>query len=271
MIYSGALDSLGIDRASLIKTYPSAMKQAEQRQNDCSSGQSGLFADVQVHNEYEVHYLTAPSFSFRDTLKFEKIVMGYYFYNHPTDEYKADLKYISATLPSALVFRNNKETRVLALISELRYRSTKSGSQMAIISVEDGTTLLNAVVFSKVLNLVSEALVADTVVVLSGKINKDYRDQWQLVVDKVEGVDEVKEKYARSFEVLLNHKHQILFDQLSDLLKQNPGQCPVKFCYQMDGVQGNVVTQDYFVKPTQQLIEAVNALLGDRISKVNYV
>ncbi|HIM58957.1 MAG TPA: DNA polymerase III subunit alpha [Gammaproteobacteria bacterium] len=271
LIYSGALDSLGIDRASLIKTYPSAMKQAEQRQNDCSSGQSGLFADVQVHNEYEVHYLTAPSFSFRETLKFEKIVMGYYFYNHPTDEYKADLKYISATLPSALVFRNNKETRVLALISELRYRSTKSGSQMAIISVEDGTTLLNAVVFSKVLNLVSEALVADTVVVLSGKINKDYRDQWQLVVDKVEGVDEVKEKYARSFEVLLNHKHQILFDQLSDLLKQNPGQCPVKFCYQMDGVQGNVVTQDYFVKPTQQLIEAVNALLGDRISKVNYV
>ncbi|SFV85832.1 DNA polymerase III alpha subunit [hydrothermal vent metagenome] len=271
LIYSGALDGFGVNRASLIRTYPSAMKQAEQRQNDQSSGQSGLFANEQVHNEYEVHYLPASSFSFRETLQFEKMVMGYYFYNHPTDEYKADLKYISATLPSALVFRNNKEVRVLALISELRYRSTRSGAQMALINVEDSTTLLNAVVFSKVLESVSEALVADTVVVLSGKINKDYRDEWQLVVDKVEGVDAVKEKYARSFEILLNHKHQTLFEPLSVLLKQNPGQCPVKFRYQVNNAQGSVITRDYFVKPDQQLIDAVDALLGDHVSQINYV
>ncbi|HIM95691.1 MAG TPA: DNA polymerase III subunit alpha, partial [Gammaproteobacteria bacterium] len=271
LIYSGALDGFDISRASLIKTYPGAMKQAEQRQNDQSSGQSGLFANEKAHSEYAVHYLTAPSLSFRETLQFEKSVMGYYFYNHPTDEYKADLKHISATLPSALVFRNNKETRVLALITELRYRSTRSGAQMALINVEDGTTLLNAVVFSKVLGSVSEALVTDTVVVLSGKINKDYRDEWQLVVDKVEGIDMVKEKYARSFEILLNNKHQALFDQLSVLLKQNQGRCPIKFCYQADRVQGNVITRDYFVKPDQQLIDTVDALLGDRVSKINYV
>ena len=271
LIYSGALDGFGVNRASLIRTYPSAMKQAEQRQNDQSSGQSGLFANEQVHNEYEVHYLPASSFSFRETLQFEKMVMGYYFYNHPTDEYKADLKHISATLPSTLVFRNNKEARVLALISELRYRSTRSGAQMALINVEDSTTLLNAVVFSKVLGSVSEALVADTVVVLSGKINKDYRDEWQLVVDKVEGIDAVKEKYARSFEISLNHKHQALFEPLSALLKQNPGRCPVKFRYQVDNAQGNVITRDYFVKPDQQLIDAVDALLGDHVSQINYV
>ena len=271
LIYSGALDGFGVNRASLIKSYPSAMKQAEQRQNDQSSGQSGLFANEQVHNEYEVHYLPASSFSFRETLQFEKMVMGYYFYNHPTDEYKADLKHISATLPSALVFRNNKEARVLALISELRYRSTRSGTQMALINVEDSTTLLNAVVFSKVLGSVSEALVADTVVVLSGKINKDYRYEWQLVVDKVEGVDAVKEKYARSFDVSLNHKHQKLFESLSALLKQNPGQCPVKFRYQVDNAQGSVITRDYFVKPDQQLIDSVDALLGDHVSQINYV
>ncbi len=271
LIYSGALDGFGVNRASLIKTYPSAMKQAEQRQNDKSSGQSGLFANEQVHNEYEVHYLPASSFSFRETLQFEKMVMGYYFYNHPTDEYKADLKHISATLPSALVFRNNKEARVLALISELRYRSTRSGTQMALINVEDSTTLLNAVVFSKVLGSVSEALVADTVVVLSGKINKDYRDEWQLVVDKVEGVDVVKEKYARSFEISLNHKHQTLFEPLSALLKQNPGQCPVRFRYQVDNAQGNAITRDYFIKPDQQLIDSVDALLGDHVSQINYV
>ena len=107
-------------------------------------------------------------------------------------------------------------------------------------------------------------------VVASGKINKDYRDEWQLMIDKVEAVDTVKEKYARSFEVLLNQIHQRLFEQLSALLKQNQGQCPVKFRYQVDSTQGSIITQDYFVKPAQQLIDAVDALLGDRVSKINY-
>lgn len=273
LIYSGALDGFGVSRASLIKTYPSAMKQAEQRQNDHSSGQSGLFADAQVHNEYEAKYLPAAGFSFRETLGFEKSVMGYYFYNHPTDEYKADLKHISATLPSNLIFRNNKEVRVLALISELRYRSTKSGKQMANVTFEDNNTLLNAVIFPKVMELesVSDQLVTDSVVVASGKINKDYRDEWQLVVDKVEGIDIVKEHYARSFEILLNRKHQPLFEDLVALLRQSQGQCPVKFCYQVDNIKGNIFIRDCLVKPNQQLIDAVDTLLGEHTSKINYI
>ena len=91
------------------------------------------------------------------------------------------------------------------------------------------------------------------------------------MVDKVEGIDMVKEKYARSFEISLNRKHQALFEQLSALLKQNQGQCPVKFRYQVDNAQGNVITRDYFVKPNQQLIEAVDVLLDDHVSQINYV
>ncbi|SFV79948.1 DNA polymerase III alpha subunit [hydrothermal vent metagenome] len=271
LIYSGALDGFGIDRASLIKTYPNAVRQAEQRQNDLSSGQSGLFTDAQVYSEYEAHYLSCPSFSFKETLQFEKGVMGYYFYNHPTDEYKDDLKHIAATLPKDLVFRNNKEVRILALISELRYRATRSGGQMALITIEDGSRLLNAVVFSKVLGSVSDKLIADTVVVISGKVNKDFRDQWQVVIDKIEGIDEVKMKYARSFEISLSDKHQPLFAKLSDVLKQNQGQCPVKLCYQVNDSKGEVLlTKDYFVIPNQQLIDTVDTLLGDRVSKINY-
>ncbi len=73
------LDVFDVSRASLIKTYPVAVKQAEQRQNDHSSGQSGLFSIVEEHVEYEVHYSNAPDFSFRQRLQLEKMVMGYYF------------------------------------------------------------------------------------------------------------------------------------------------------------------------------------------------
>ncbi|TEU26425.1 MAG: DNA polymerase III subunit alpha, partial [Gammaproteobacteria bacterium] len=219
LIYSGALDGFGVDRASLIKTYPSAMKKAEQQQNDQSSGQSGLFANEQVHNEYEVHYLAAPSFSFRETLQFEKMVMGYYFYNHPTDEYKHE-KYINAITPEKIIFRKNKEVSVLALISEIRYRVTRKGDQMANVVIEDSSKRIDATIFSKSLSAVSDKLSVDEVVVVSGKLSQ-YNEKWQITVDSISTIDEIKEKHARSFEILLNHKHQALFDQLSVLLKQN--------------------------------------------------
>ena len=273
LIYSGALDEFEIDRASLIRTYPHAIKQAEQQQKDHSSGQSGLFSDSVEHVEYERKYLHAPSFSFRQNLQFEKSVMGYYFYQHPTDEYKVDLPLISATLPSDLIFRNDKEVRVLALISELRYRSTKSGKQMANVMLEDSKTLLNSVIFPKAMESdgMSDQLIADSVVVVSGKINKDYRDEWQLVVNKVENIDNVKATYAKNFEILLSGEHIALFDKLANLLQQNLGRCPVKICYQTEKVNGAVLAgREFLVKPDQLLVEQVDQLIGQRVSRINY-
>ncbi|KAA0445400.1 MAG: DNA polymerase III subunit alpha, partial [Candidatus Thioglobus sp.] len=60
LIYSGTLDEFGIERAVLISSYPKAMRQAEQQQDDQSRGQSALFADGQGYQEYEQNYQTAP-------------------------------------------------------------------------------------------------------------------------------------------------------------------------------------------------------------------
>jgi DNA polymerase-3 subunit alpha len=173
LIYSGAFDVFGVDRASLLKTYPKAVKQAEQRQNDQTNGQNTLFNSIQEHAEYELSYDPCPRFSFKERLKLEKSVMGYYFYDHPTDEYKDDLKRIGVTLPKDTVLRNNKEVRVLALISELRYITTRSGDQMASIIIEDGSTKLSAVIFPRALGPLSDKLIANEIVVISAKIKKN--------------------------------------------------------------------------------------------------
>ncbi|BAF61840.1 DNA polymerase III subunit alpha [Candidatus Vesicomyidisocius calyptogenae] len=268
LIYSGAFDILGVNRESLIKTYPIAIRQAEQKQSDYFSGQNGLFS----HNEYETRYLLAPSFSFKKRLQLEKSVLGYYFDNHPTNEYTvADLKNINVVLPSNIVFRKNRDVRVLALISDLRYRSIKNGERIALITIEDGSASLNAVVFTKTLTLVSNQLMTDEVVVISGKINKDFRDQWQLVVNKIENIEQVKISYAKGFEVLLNTKHQSIFDKLIKILIEHKGNCPVKISYIVDNLRGSMLLNKvYLVAPNQQLIDAVNILAQDQVSKVYY-
>ena len=271
LIYAGAFDLFGIDRVTLIKTYPSAVKQAEQKQNDASSGQGGLFADVEQHNEYEASYINAKEFSFQQRLALEKSVMGYYFYDHPTDEYKQDLKHISATVPSNIIYRNNKDVRVLALISEIRYRATKSGGQIATIIVEDGSKQLNAVAFTKVLAQVSDKLNVDEVVVITGRIGKDFRDEWQIVIDKIDSIDEVKMSYAKSFEIVLSVNHQSIINKITPILVENKGNCPVKITYADKNIKGSIpLSQEYMVSPNNKLSDAIDDIAQDRITKIHY-
>lgn len=271
LIYSGSFDCFGIERASLLKTYPYAVRQAEQKQSDHSNGQSSLFFEIDDHEEYELNYLESPGLTFKEKLHLEKNVMGYYFYSHPTDEFDNDIKYVGAKLPRNIVYRNNKEVKVLAMISELRYRSTRGGGQMVSLTIEDSKKKLNAVIFSKVLPSVSEHLLVDNVVIFSGKITKDYRDEWQLVVDKIQEIEELKVRYAKIFEVTLNEGHNKLLSELSNILKSSKGNCPVKINYQSNNISGNFsLDRGYRVLPNQKLLDKVDELLGDSSSNISY-
>lgn len=270
LIYSGAFDSLTVDRATLIATYPSAIKQAEQIQNDHANGQSGLFSTVESHVDYEKKYVSAECLPFKKMLMFEKSVMGYYLHRHPTDAFKSDLQSIVCTLPNNVIFRNNREVRLLALISEIRYRNTQKG-QMASVIVEDGVKQLNAVLFTKALGENSEQLHVDEVVVITGKINKDFRDQWQVVVDKVEAVEQVQMKYAKYLRIALSAEQSAKFQSLSKLLKESSGNCPVIIEYKTDSANGRLpLKPEYSVAPTAQLLESLEKLIGQGFSQVQY-
>ncbi len=267
LIYSGAFDVFGVDRASLFETYPKALKQAEQKQNDQSSGQSTLFGNLKEHTEYEPSYVSCPSFPFKKRLQLEKSVMGYYFYDHPTDEYKNDISKIEATLPQDMIFRNNKDVRVLALISELRYITTKNGDQMANVVLEDGARKINAVIFPRTLNTVSERLIVNEIVVVSGKVkkNKNFGDDYQVIIDGIDTFD----SFFKSVDIKLNVQHQTLLGQLSNILYEHHGRCPVKLIYQDDNLEGELsLPKDYFVSPKIQLSKALDELLGEKMSEI---
>ena len=177
-----------------------------------SNGQVGLFAEVESHIEYEKNYIESEYLPFKKMLMFEKNVMGYYLDKHPTDWYTADLKYIVCTLPKDIVFRNNREVRILALISEVNYRKTQRG-QMASLIIEDGVNQINAVLFSQALEVNSDHLILDEIFVFSGKVNKDFRDQWQVVIDHIEPVEKVQVKYAKYLKLLLSKNNKLEYDK----------------------------------------------------------
>ncbi len=270
LIYAGAFDLFGIKRATLIVTYPSAVRQAEQRQNDIRNGQDGLFANIDSHIEYEKKYLKGAFLSFKNIMMYEKKMMGYYLERHPTDWYKEHLKSIVCSLPQDIVFRNNREVRVLSLISDIVYRSTRKG-QMASITIEDGQRKINAAIFSQKLAQVSEHLVLDEVVVISGKVNKDFREQWQVVVDKIEPVEKVQLKYVKYLKIYLSQKNKNNYIELCNLLKKFHGKCPVIIEYESSSSSGRIpLSKDFDVSLDRNLLDSIEELLGHGKYRINY-
>ncbi|AXE62555.1 DNA polymerase III subunit alpha [Candidatus Thioglobus sp. NP1] len=270
LIYAGAFDNFGVKRATLISTYPNARTQAEQRQNDLLIGQGGLFAEVETDTEYEKKYISGSYLSFKQMMVFEKKVMGYYLNRHPTDWYKNELKSIVCTLPNELVFRNNREVRVLALISDIDYRNTRRGL-MASLKVEDGKRKINAAVFSQALSSNSDQLILDEVVVISGKVNQDFREQWQIVVDKIEPVQKVQLKYAKFLKIKLSDDNKNKYEELCNLLKDFRGKCPVIIEYQSSNASGNIpLSKEYDVSLDRELLDTIEQKFGHDKYQINY-
>ena len=270
LIYSGAFDVFGVNRTTLIATYPRAIKQAEQRQNDFLKGQVSLFSEVENHIEYEKNYINGIYLPFKKMLMLEKSMMGYYLDNHPTDLYKTDLKSIVCTLPKDIVFRNNREVRILALISEVNYRKTQRG-QMASLIIEDGVQKINAVLFSQSLGSNSDQLILDEVVVISGKVNKDFRDQWQIVIDRIEPIEKVQVKYAKYLKLSLNKNDIQEYEDICRILKEFHGKCPVMIEYYSNNVSGNIpLKSEYDVSLHSDLLDALDENFGQGKYKIQY-
>ncbi|MDC1535986.1 DNA polymerase III subunit alpha [Candidatus Thioglobus sp.] len=270
LIYSGAFDLFDIKRATLIATYPRAVKQAEQRQSDLLRGQDSLFSEVDSHTEYEKKYIKGEFLSFKNVMKFEKNVMGYYLERHPTDWYKSDLESIVCTLPKDLIFRNNRKVRVLSLISDIVYRNTRRG-QMASLTIEDGEKRINAAVFSQKLAENSEHILLDEVVVVSGKVNKDFREQWQIVVDSIDPVDRVQIKYAKYLKIKLTEENKNEYLKLCALLKEYPGKCPVIIEYQSTNSSGKIpLSKEFDVSLNREFLDLIEKKFGHGKYQIQY-
>ena len=88
--FSGALDCLGLGRASLMKTLPKALQMAERAASSASSGQNDLFGlgSTQPKLEERIQPDLAPDWSLRERLQHEIEALGFYLSGHPIEASK---------------------------------------------------------------------------------------------------------------------------------------------------------------------------------------
>ena len=196
LIKAGAFDFGEYNRAQLLSVYERVLDDAAQKHKNNLSGQVSLFdmlggASKPAHADVPA----MPEHSRKALLSMEKEITGVYISGHPLDEVADLLQNGFTTVLDVQAMAENEnhgldhdgDTVTMAGILALaKGRITKKGSMMGIITLEDLTGQLEGLVFPKIYDKFVNLLVADNLVVLTGKLSFREEEDAKLLVDTVQ-------------------------------------------------------------------------------------
>ncbi len=223
LIYAGAFDMAGFNRATLVQQVTPALKVAEQNAQSSSSGQSDLFglqAPQQFSQVTTKHVADQGAWGLRETLIKEKQVLGLTLSGHLIDADRFWLDQLSVrSLEQLQASRGKQKVTVAGVITEMKARKTKKGHRMGIMQIDDGTKRMEVVVFTELFEQIQTQVAINDVVIIQGEVSLDgYTQQLRLSVNTLWPIDTYIEKHVTKFACVISSK--VLSTQYLDALCQ---------------------------------------------------
>jgi DNA polymerase III subunit alpha len=185
LIMAGALDEFGVDRAVLLASLDTALKNAESK--DSRKGQTSLGFEGVVSEAY----VDVPPLSLKDKLNLEKEALGFYLTTHPLEGHvKKITKLGASTIQQVRVARQKMQVSAAVMIEQLRQVRTKTGQQMGIMVLNDPTGSVQAVAFPKVFEKNMRLFQNGSLLYVKGTIEERGEDK-QFVIQHVQDLLDV--------------------------------------------------------------------------------
>ncbi|TCP32084.1 DNA polymerase III catalytic subunit DnaE type [Scopulibacillus darangshiensis] len=258
LIFCGAMDEFGVNRAVLLASLDQAFKRAEENRARRAESQTTLLND-DVGTDV---YVDVPPFSLEEQIKFEKDILGLYLTKHPLDRYKKVLGNRSETIESVKRQLNNHVVKLGVLVDEAKQIKTKKGHLMAFLTLSDQTGQMDAVVFPREYEKQTVMFQQGRLLYVEAGIEQESQER-KLLIRRAADLASVASAAKEIFYLKVdeNHADPALLHKLKSLLHLHRGEHPVIIHY---GQSGKTIQlpKDYAVKRDQQFIEAIKRLLG---------
>jgi len=283
LIRAGAFDEFDNNRAGHLAELTTVLKVAEQHGKNAQTGQNDLFGlAVNVENIDDAHaYATVVEpWSENERLAAEKLVLGLFLTGHPINQYEAELRqFTNGTIESLLSnverSRSRKmEARTAGLVVEVRTRQTKSGKTMGFATIDDRTGRLEIAAFGEIYDKYRGIFSRDSLLIAEGAVGvDDYLGTLRLTVEKLYSMEQAREAFARSIQLVWNAADDDGFvSKLIAVLEAfKGGACPVGIAYTSKVAKANLQLGDQWrVHPTDELVARLRTLLGSDAVEVRY-
>ena len=295
MIKAGAFDSMGYRRSQLLKIVNAVVDAIAQSRKKNIEGQMDLFGmgNDEVRDT-QIALPDIPEVSKRELLSMEKETTGLYLSGHPMDEYRDLAKQASAASIRRIiddlsgeseqpVYKDGMTVRLACVITAVRLKSTKNGSMMAYVTVEDESASIELVVFPRSLQQCGAYLTEDSAVLLTGRIDAREDEAPKVLLNEAQPLTEsavsstlAKENPQQSVytdQQAAKLAPQKLFlriasmqgdewPQIKAILLTQPGDTPV-YLYPTDTKKKTLAARRYWCQPDVPFLEKLRFLLGE--------
>ncbi|MBY6035204.1 DNA polymerase III subunit alpha [Fictibacillus nanhaiensis] len=230
LIFAGALDDLGKDRAVLLASLETAIEYGEEVQEISRKNQMYFFDDD--INLPKPSYVHVQPFQESEKLKFEKESLGFFFSSHPLERFRTALRSWAAT-SIADIKGKNSSVRLGVLVDKVRVIKTKKGELMAFLSISDESGEIEAVVFPKVYEGHHGLLQKGEQLFLEGSVEQR-NDALQVLINKCIPLHELKPKDHSALFIKIDKEHASPdhLNAVKQILYQSQGSVPVVLIYE---------------------------------------
>jgi DNA polymerase III subunit alpha len=258
LVRAGALDCVGGgSRGRLFAAIDQAISRGQKKHQEKTVGQGGLFlsrsSESQQHSWHEAELPEAEDWSEEQQLAGEYSVLGFYISGHPLDKYAGRLKDLNAAELATMESRRNNEDLVVAgIIVQIRPMRSRRGARWAILTLQDRTGVIEALVFPEAFAKLEPILKANTPLLVKGRVAVEDVGT-RLIVADARLLDQVADRPPSQLRVRvdLSTVDTGALDRLQKLFSSRPGRCRVTF---------DLVKDD----GTEATLEAGSAVLADR-------
>jgi DNA polymerase-3 subunit alpha len=291
LVKCGAFDSVHgrAKRAAVCATIEQAMSAAQKAARDKASGQVALFGlggegPSESAPPHEATLAPATAWTEHEVLAAEKDVLGFYISSHPLEEWQGWMLAFGATRVADAAHRPARERVLLGgLVSGVRTIVVKNGrsagQKMAVLTVEDRTGTVEAVLFSDQFAKYGHLAQADTKVWVLGDVDHA-RGTAQIVVDRLLPIEVMPKEPVPGVDVLIdgqkfNGESMSRLEGAATVLARHisttpPGDgpaLPVRVYVRLEGGPKNAeripMGEGWSVRPTPRLMQELAAIVGE--------
>lgn len=195
LIKGGAFDNMGANRRQMLTVLDGIFEGllAEKRNN--IEGQIGFFDTMQTaQDRAPIKMPDLAEFSQTELLKMEKEITGLYLSGHPLSEFAGIIKsqhyakisdIVNCAREEAPKYKDGDRIKILAIISEVKLKTSKNNNTFAYVSIEDMYGAMEMMVFGSVLEKSSFLLREGNIVELRARISVREDEAPKLMCDEV--------------------------------------------------------------------------------------
>ena len=220
LINAGAFDEFGETRATLKANVDAVAKSVKFH---------GL--NLSLEDDLEVEFTHVEEEPLLKRIEEEIEVLGFSVSPHPSSKYDPLVKSGWIT-PIQTVFEEGY-MRFVGMIVDIRKISTRKGEQMAYVTLQDASGMMDVVVFPSTLAEVYQHLQQNTMVLAEGRVKKGQKGQWQLQLNRMYPMsfaDKLLEDSAKRLQIAIRpEKHTAeVYAEIKQLVTKYKGVTPVE-------------------------------------------